>query len=539
MIFGEIPLEDALGAILAHSTHAGLLKLKKGHVLTVDDIGQLREAGVTHVIAARLQDADLEENEAARRITQALQWFGVRAGPASTGRVNCYAEIAGLFTVDVDLINAINAVDPSVTIATLKAFDRVEQQQMVATIKIIPFAVPASVIGKIAELATNRTAFGVRGFAGSRIGLIQTTLPSVKATVLDKTRRVIEARVAANHGFVMSELRPPHASKPLAEAIRELQNANDFVVVFGASAVVDQNDIVPAAIREAGGTVNHIGMPVDPGNLLILGELDEKPLIGAPGCARSPKENGFDWVLDRLMANIPVTKTDIVGMGVGGLLMEIPTRPQPRDPRPTAARPNVAIALLAAGQSTRMMGPNKLLATFDNVPLIRRSAQTAIEAGGRPVVAVLGHMAEQCSAALDGLNVVIALNKDYASGLASSLQTAIRNIPSSADGVMMLLADMPALSTADLQNMVRRFQSAGGQSVVRATFEGKRGNPVILPRIMFDEVFTLAGDVGARHLIERGDVPVIDVELGEAAALDVDTPDMLHRAGGTITEPIR
>ncbi|MDR6632680.1 molybdenum cofactor cytidylyltransferase [Phyllobacterium sp. 1468] len=539
MIFGEIPLEDALGAILAHATHTANLKLKKGHALSEHDVGQLREAGVTHVIAARLQEADLEENEAARRITAALQWSGVRAGPASTGRVNCYAEMAGLFTVDADLINAINAVDPSVTIATLKAFDRVEPQQMVATIKIIPFAVPVSVVDRIAELARGRTAFGVRGFTGSRIGLIQTTLPSIKQTVLDKTRRVIEARIAANHGVVTSELRPPHASKPLAEAICKLQEANDFVVVFGASAVVDQDDIVPTAIREAGGVVTHIGMPVDPGNLLILGELDEKPLIGAPGCARSPKENGFDWVLDRLMANVPVTKADIVGMGVGGLLMEIPTRPQPRDPRPSVARPHVAIALLAAGQSTRMMGPNKLLATFDDVPLIRRSARTAIEAGGRPVVAVLGHMAEQCSAALDGLNVVIALNKDYASGLASSLQTAIRNVPSASDGVMMLLADMPALSATDLQTMISRFQSAGGQSVVRATFEGKRGNPVILPRVLFNEVFSLAGDVGARHLIERGDIPVIDVELGEAAALDVDTPDMLHRAGGTITEPIR
>jgi molybdenum cofactor cytidylyltransferase len=538
MIFGEIPLEDALDAILAHSTHAGGLKLKKGHVLKEHDLGQLREAGVTHVIAARLQDADLEENQAAKRITAALQWSGVRAGPASTGRVNCYAETAGLFTVDADLIDAINAVDPSVTIATLKAFDRVEPRQMVATVKIIPFAVPVSVIDRIAALARGRMAFGVRGFAGSRIGLIQTTLPSIKPTVLDKTRRVIEARIAANHGVITSELRPPHASKPLAEAIRTLQNANDFVVVFGASAVVDQDDIVPAAIREAGGAVRHIGMPVDPGNLLILGELDEKPLIGAPGCARSPKENGFDWVLDRLMANMPVTKADIVGMGVGGLLMEIPTRPQPRDPRPSAARPDVAIALLAAGQSTRMLGPNKLLATFDDVPLIRRSARIAIEAGG-PVVAVLGHMAEQCSAALDGLNVVIALNKDYASGLASSLQTAIRNVPSSSDGVMMLLADMPALSATDLQSMISRFQSAGGQSVVRATFEGKRGNPVILPRILFNEVFSLAGDVGARHLIERGDIPVIDVELGEAAALDVDTPDMLHRAGGITTEPIR
>jgi molybdenum cofactor cytidylyltransferase len=539
MIFGETFLEDALGAILAHSTHAGALKLKKGHVLTESDIQRLREAGVSKVIAARLQDGDLEENAAARKITEALQWFGVRVGPAATGRVNCYAEKTGLLAVDIDLINAVNAVDPSVTIATLKAFERVEQGQMVATVKIIPFAVSTAVLDQISGLAQGRAAFGVHGFAGSRVALIQTTLPSVKTSVLDKTRRVIEARIAANHGFLTSELRPAHRSKPLSAAIRELQNANDIVIVFGASAVVDQGDIVPAAMRETGGIVHHVGMPVDPGNLLVLGELDGKPVIGAPGCARSPKENGFDWVLERLMANVQVTKADIVGMGVGGLLMEIPTRPQPRDPRPPVTRANVAIAVLAAGQSTRMNGANKLLATFDNVPLLRRSALTAIEAGGNPVIAVLGYMAEQCSAALDGLNVVIALNKDYASGLASSLQTAIRHVPSSADGVMMLLADMPALSAADLKCMISRFQTAGGQSVVRATYEGKRGNPVLLPRLLFDEVFTLAGDVGARHLIERGDIPVIDVELGEAAAIDVDTPDMLNRAGGTIAETTR
>lgn len=539
MIFGEISIKDALGAILAHSTHAGALKLKKGHVLTESDIEQLRDAGVLKVIAARLQQADLEENAAALKITEALQWFGVRAGPAATGRVNCYAEKTGLFAVDVDLINAINAVDPSVTIATLKAFERVGQGQMVATVKIIPFAVSTAVLDKISDLARSNTVFGVHGFSGSRVGLIQTTLPAVKTSVLDKTRRVIEARIAANHGFLTSELRPAHRSKPLAAAIHELHEANDIVIVFGASAVVDQGDIVPAAMREAGGIVHHVGMPVDPGNLLVLGELDGKPVIGAPGCARSPKENGFDWVLERLMANVPVTKTDIVGMGVGGLLMEIATRPQPRDPRPPVPRANVAIAVLAAGQSTRMNGTNKLLATFDNVPLLRRSALLAIEADGHPVIAVLGHMAEQCSAALDGLNVVIALNKDYASGLASSLQTAIRHVPSSADGVMMLLADMPALSASDLKSMITRFQHAGGQSVVRATYEGKRGNPVLLPRLLFDEVFSLAGDVGARHLIERGDIPVIDVELGEAAAIDVDTPDMLNRAGGTIAETTR
>ncbi len=539
MIFGDTPLDQALGAVLAHSTHAGAVKLKKGHVLTTDDIEQLRGAGVTQVTAARLDADDVEENAAARQITSALQWFGIQAGPAATGRVNCYAQASGVFTVDANLINAINSVDPSVTIATLKPFERVEQGQMVVTIKIIPFAVAKSVLSDIANLADGRNAFGVHAFSGSRVGLIQTTLASVKSSVLDKTTRVLDARAAASGGTLIGELRPAHEASPLAVSIRQMHRNSDMVIIFGASAVVDKDDVVPAAIREAGGTVHHIGMPVDPGNLLVLGELDGKPVIGAPGCARSPKENGFDWVIDRLMANIPVTKADIVGMGVGGLLMEIPTRPQPRDPRPPLPKPVVAIAILAAGQSTRMGGTNKLLATFDGVPLIRRSAEMAIRAGGEPVIAVLGHMAQECSTALDGLPVNIALNKDHASGLASSLHVAIRHLPASVDGVMIMLADMPALSASDLQTLIRQFHDVGGQTVVRATFRGKRGNPVILPRFLFDEVFTLAGDVGARHLVERGDIPVIDVELGEAAAIDVDTPDMLRLAGGTIVETVR
>ena len=80
----------------------------------------------------------------------------------------------------------------------------------------------------------------------------------------------------------------------------------------------------------AGGRVDHLGMPVDPGNLLLLGQLGDLPVIGAPGCARSPKENGFDWVLHRLLAGLAVTRSDVTALGVGGLLMEIVSRPQPR-----------------------------------------------------------------------------------------------------------------------------------------------------------------------------------------------------------------
>ena len=109
-------------------------------------------------------------------------------------------------------------------------------------------------------------------------------------------------------------------------------DSSDALIAFGASAITDRRDVIPAAIEAIGGRIERFGMPVDPGNLLLLAERHGMPIIGAPGCARSPKENGFDWVLQRVLAGVPIHDADIRAMGVGGLLMEIASRPQPRAP---------------------------------------------------------------------------------------------------------------------------------------------------------------------------------------------------------------
>ena len=144
-------------------------------------------------------------------------------------------------------------------------------------------------------------------------------------------------------------------------------------------------------------------MPVDPGNLLLIADARGRPLLGAPGCARSPKENGFDWVLMRLLAGLEVPREAITGMGVGGLLMEIVTRPQPRAEPPAVAPRRIAAVVLAAGRSTRMGGPNKLLAEIARRPLVRIAAEEALASRAKPVIVVTGHQREQVEAALDGL----------------------------------------------------------------------------------------------------------------------------------------
>jgi molybdenum cofactor cytidylyltransferase len=534
--FGPVPLDKAEGAVLAHAVSAGDRRFKKARILTADDISVLRAAGVAKVIAAVLAPDDLSEDAAAEAIASRLATGNVEAKPASTGRVNLHANTAGLFTVDRALVDAMNAVDPAVTLATVAQYAPVEKGQMVATVKIIPFAVPGSVVEAVIALCSEGGIFYVRPYRALRVGLVQTVLPGIKNGVLAKTVRVTEARLSRSGSRIAAEERPAHDAGAVAEAIKSLGPQCDMIVIFGASAMSDREDVVPAAIDEAGGEVFRIGMPVDPGNLIVVGRYLEKPVLGAPGCARSPKENGFDWVLDRLIAGIDVTDADIAGMGVGGLLMEIPTRPQPREATRLEKKPRVHAVVLAAGQSRRMGGPNKLLALFGGKPLIRCTAERAVASQAAGTVVVAGHQADQVRAALFGVNVSVIDNPDYASGLASSLKAGIKFLPENAAGAIVVLGDMPDVTSADLDRLIAAFVGAGASSIVRATHNGKRGNPVLLPRSVFEAVAALEGDTGARHLVESEGLAVIDVEIGAAAGVDVDTPEALHAAGGVFQD---
>ena len=533
MRFGPVAIDEAEGAMLAHSTVVGGKRLRKAHRLIAEDIAAFRAAGVAEVVVAVLEAGDVEENEAATRIAAALRFEGAAAKPAATGRVNIFAGREGLFTVDKALIDAINEVDADATVATLASHVPVEDGKMVATVKIIPFAMHRAAVDTIVRLAAGRTAFAVHAFRPYRVGIVQTVLPGVKDSVLDKTTRVTEERLSRSGSSISGELRPAHETEAVAGAIDALAGRSDMVLVFGASAMSDpQDDVIPAAIRFSGGKVLRSGMPVDPGNLFVLGEREGKPVLGAPGCARSPHPNGFDWVLNRIFAGIGVTSADIAGMGVGGLLMEIQSRPQPREPAPESRRPQVQAVLLAAGRSSRMGGPNKLLALFDGEPLVRRSAARALAARAAGTIVVTGHQREPVEKALQGQELVLVHNPHFGEGLSTSLKAGIAAVPASADGALIMLCDMPGITSAALDRLIDAFCANGGTAIVRATHAGKRGNPVILPCSLFGAVAELHGDTGARHLVESGRADVVDVEIGPAAAVDVDTAEALAKAGG-------
>jgi molybdenum cofactor cytidylyltransferase len=330
MKFGPAPLDDALGAIVAHGLRIEGLSLKKGDVVSADHVARLRAAGVAQIVVARLEAGDVGEDEAAAALAQAIAGEGVRVQDAFTGRANLFARHAGVLVVDVAALDRVNEIDETLTAATLPPWRAVVEGEMVGTVKVIPFSAPRAAL-EAAIAAARAAPVRVAAFRPQRVGVVSTLLPGLKPSVIDKTLRVMEERLAPMGSRVVDHVRVDHEADALTQAIAAMAPACDMVVVFGASAITDRRDVIPAALIQAGGEIVHLGMPVDPGNLLLIGRLAGKPVLGAPGCARSPRENGFDWVLQRLCAGLDVTARDVKRMGAGGLLMEIVDRGQPRD----------------------------------------------------------------------------------------------------------------------------------------------------------------------------------------------------------------
>lgn len=323
MRFGPVPLSDAEGAVLAHSVTIDGTRVRKGVVLTSAHLAGMRAAGRTDVIVARLDAGDVGEDVAAARLAAALAGPGLEVSDAFTGRANLHAGGPGILGLDPVAIDAVNAVDPMITIATLPRWQRVARGTMAGTVKIIAYGVEGGALDR--ACAAGAGAMRLHAPVVDRATLIVTTLGDGAGKVDPVLTRL------ARLGVIPHVVEVPHDRTALSRALARAETP--LRLILTASATSDIDDVGPAALRAAGGRVERFGMPVDPGNLLFLGAMPGASVIGLPGCARSPALNGADWVLERVVCGVPVTAADIAGLGVGGLLGEIPTRPQPRERR--------------------------------------------------------------------------------------------------------------------------------------------------------------------------------------------------------------
>lgn len=326
MKFGPVALEQAKGKLLAHNIAGsnGRRTFRKGRVLTDDDLAKLREMNRTTVYVAELDEDDVDENSAAQMVAEAVCGDGLRLSNPAAGRVNLIATEHGVLRVDSERLLQVNHFE-GVTVATQRSHSVLHDRDVAATIKIIPFAVAGSVMAEVRRIASGggpliyldaltptRVGFILTGSSALRDRLMQDFLP---------LRERVEALGSTPLYAEFVALDDGNGEAALAGTISDqLDSETDLIVLAGETAVMDPEDMVPRAIKQAGGQVECVGAPVEPGNLLMLAYVGNVPILSAPGCARSRKKNIVDWILPRLLAGERMTRADIVALGLGGLL---------------------------------------------------------------------------------------------------------------------------------------------------------------------------------------------------------------------------
>jgi molybdenum cofactor cytidylyltransferase len=337
MKFAPVPLTEAEGKILGHNIAGadGRRLLRKGKPLTEEDLRKLQALGRSSVYVAEIEPDDVGENDAARRVATAVCGLGLNISGVTSGRANLLADRQGIVRIDVERLIQINECN-GITLTTLMTHSPVRARQIVATIKIIPYAVPESIVSAVEKISIGSGPIvRVDALPSQSVGMVLSGSQSLHQRLVSDfapLRDRIEnlGSVVTRIDFVA--LDDEEDETALAEMLKQqVSSGMKLILIAGETAIMDTHDIVPRAVERAGGHVESVGAPVDPGNLLMLAYLNDVPIVGAPGCARSRKTNIVDWILPRLLAGDRLTRRDIVELGHGGLLQDVRERGMPRD----------------------------------------------------------------------------------------------------------------------------------------------------------------------------------------------------------------
>ncbi len=522
MQFKELQKADCLGWHLAHSIILNGKRLAKGSHIDETIFDTVLKSAITTVWAYKLDDTDICENKAAQLIANHITIAGFKVGIATKGRCNVFAAESGIFEAN-QIINQINNVSSHITVATANNNISVIKGQLVATVKIIPYGIHRDILGFIRELSAPLKLHPYQAFSAT---LINTGIPASK-----KTEQITSNRLRHVNGELSTIKTVEHSVNSVSRALHIASSSpSSLILLLGISAIADIQDVLPSAVIQAGGKIIHLGMPVDPGNLLMVAELNGKTIIGMPGCAKSPALNGFDFILQHFAANIPITRTVIQNMGIGGLLKEIQNRKAPRAPKPDKLR-NAAL-ILAAGRSSRSGSSHKLLSEIAGQSVIQQTANTIKESGYTCISAVTGYRAKEVSSELSGYPITMIHNPDYASGMGTSLKAGFADMANDYDTCLIALGDMPFVQKTTHTMLIETAQNITEASIFIPTFNGKRGNPVLWRKEHFPALQQITGDKGGRSIIHEHEHLVYEVEVNDPGILiDLDTPEALAQFG--------
>ena len=459
--------QESLGSVIAQTYNLPGKTISKGTFVTSEIVDYFKEGDVQNILCAVPDNGDIHEDEAANIISNAIDRSHIYIESASTGRVNFKSRSLCLVRYKRDLIKEVNLVDESIAFSIVEHNQLLAKNDLIATLKIIPFFTQKKYVDQVISILAKNELFKTHSLNKKEVSLIQTSFEWQKKSMFKATSNVTRNRLEALDCSLNEEKLIRHDYKVLRSEIRSsIESGIDILLISGASAITDRSDYIPKAILSEGGEIIQYGLAVDPGNLLLVGKIGKTTIIGMPGCARSPKLNGFDWVLQLLMADIPVVKEELAEMGAGGLLMEIASRPLPRALAKSVNKREKKImgVILAAGNSTRMGKDNKLLKNIDGAPLIRNIALEITKSDLDSCSIVLGYQSDKVADVIKDLNINLILNPLWKEGQASSLKAALNSLTSSYSDLLIMLGDLPGIKSGHINRIIEEHLSSENRS---------------------------------------------------------------------------
>ena len=522
---------ESKGSILAQSYNLSERKLSKGTRVSKAIVELLNKENIKSILCAVPDENDMDEDAAAEAISNAIDRNRIYAEEASTGRVNFRTPALGVVRYNRDLIKKINLVDESIAFSIVEHNQLLAKNDLIATLKIIPFFASKIYVERVVALLSKYEIFKIHRLEEKKVDFIQTYYDWQKRSIFKATSNVTRSRLDALGCLLEKETLIPHDHESLCSEIKSsLDSGAQVLLISGASAITDRSDYIPRAILSVGGEIIQYGLAVDPGNLLLIGQIGSTTVIGMPGCARSPKLNGFDWVLQLLMANIPITKEELADMGAGGLLMEIASRPLPRALSKSVYKRGKKImgVILAAGNSTRMGKDNKLLRNVGDASLVRNTAVEMLNSDVDSCSIVLGYQSDKVAEVIKDLNISLILNPLWQEGQASSLKAALNTLDDTYSDLLIMLGDLPGVKSRHINTIIEEHLLTNNRrsKITIPSFNGKKGNPVIWGRSFFPDLSNLEGDVGGRALFNHHPAAINLLDMDDPAVVtDTDTPE--------------
>ncbi len=523
--------QESLGSVIAQTYNLPGKTISKGTFVTSEIVDYFKEVDVQTILCAVPDNGDIHEDEAANIISNAIDRSHIYAESASTGRVNFKSQALCLVRYKRDLIKEVNLVDESIAFSIVEHNQLLAKNDLIATLKIIPFFTQKKYVDQVISILDKNELFKTHSLNKKEVSLIQTSFVWQKKSMFKATSNVTRNRLESLDCSLNEEKLIRHDYNVLRTEIRSsIESGIDILLISGASAIIDRSDYIPKAILSEGGEIIQYGLAVDPGNLLLVGKIAETTIIGMPGCARSPKLNGFDWVLQLLMADIPVVKEELAEMGAGGLLMEIASRPLPRALAKSVNKREKKImgVILAAGNSRRMGKDNKLLKNIDGAPLIRNIALEITKSDLDSCSIVLGYQSDKVADVIKDLNINLILNPLWKEGQASSLKVALNSLTSSYSDLLVMLGDLPGIKSGHINRIIEEHLSSENRrsKITIPSFKGEKGNPVIWGKSFFHDLSNLEGDVGGRVLFDQHPAAINLIEMDDPGVVtDTDTPE--------------